>query len=135
MKQLLGSSRLAAACPQPFNEGMLWLDRAEPERVRLERLLQVAFHNITKLMDCVGCEKCKMHAKLQILGIATSLKILFSQPHVGHGAAGSSVAADAHRPSLQLHRNEVIALINMLAKVAESVEAVRQLSVLAAAEQ
>ena len=29
-------------------------------------------------MDCVGCEKCRLWGKLQVLGLATSLKILFS---------------------------------------------------------
>ena len=55
--------------------------------------MQSAFHNITRIMDCVGCEKCKMWGKLQLLGIATSLKILFSaddcQGHEGeHGGSG-----------------------------------------------
>ena len=48
---------------------------------------QATFHNITRIMDCVGCEKCKMWAKLQLLGIATSLKILFSAEDCG-GRAG-----------------------------------------------
>jgi len=30
------------------------------------------------LMDCVGCEKCRLWGKLQILGVGTALKILFS---------------------------------------------------------
>jgi hypothetical protein len=42
-------------------------------------------------MDCVGCEKCKMWAKLQLLGIATSLKILFSTEDCS-GAAGDKGA-------------------------------------------
>ena len=67
-------------------------------------------------MDCVGCEKCKLHGKLQILGIATSLKILCSQD-------------DNDAPGLHgLHRNEVIALVNLLSKVADAIMSVRQLS-------
>ena len=46
-------------------------------------MVQTAFHNITRIMDCVGCEKCKMWGKLQLLGIATSLKILFSAEDCG----------------------------------------------------
>ena len=41
------------------------------------------------LMDCVGCEKCRLWGKLQVIGIGTALKILFSvddqsnmDPHV-----------------------------------------------------
>jgi hypothetical protein len=34
------------------------------------------FRNISRIMDCVGCEKCKIHGKIQILGLGTALKIL-----------------------------------------------------------
>jgi hypothetical protein len=30
------------------------------------------------LMDCVGCEKCRLWGKLQVLGLGTALEILFS---------------------------------------------------------
>ena len=30
------------------------------------------------IMDCVGCEKCRLWGKLQVLGLGTALKILFS---------------------------------------------------------
>ncbi|KAM3338624.1 hypothetical protein P3S68_030710 [Capsicum galapagoense] len=29
-------------------------------------------------MECVGCEKCRLWGKLQVLGLGTALKILFS---------------------------------------------------------
>ena len=29
-------------------------------------------------MDCVACEKCRLWGKLQITGLGTALKILFS---------------------------------------------------------
>lgn len=29
-------------------------------------------------MDCVGCEKCRLWGKLQVLGLGTALKIVFS---------------------------------------------------------
>lgn len=53
------------ACPVPFDEGRLWKGEDGPE---LKKQLQKHFHNITKAMDCVGCEKCKLWGKLQILG-------------------------------------------------------------------
>lgn len=34
--------------------------------------------SINALMDCVGCEKCLLWGKLQVLGLGTALKILFS---------------------------------------------------------
>jgi len=34
-------------------------------------------------MDCVECEKCKVYGKMQIAGIGTALKILFSGKEQG----------------------------------------------------
>lgn len=34
--------------------------------------------DFSALMDCVGCEKCRLWGKLQVLGLGTALKILFS---------------------------------------------------------
>lgn len=35
-------------------------------------------------MDCVGCEKCRLWGKLQVLGLGTALKILFSVDGQNH---------------------------------------------------
>lgn len=42
------------------------------------------------LMDCVGCEKCRLWGKLQVLGLGTALKILFSVD--GHNHPGQPVS-------------------------------------------
>lgn len=41
-------------------------------------------------MDCVGCEKCRLWGKLQVLGLGTALKILFSVN--GHNQPEQSVS-------------------------------------------
>jgi len=85
-------------------------DLHSPQSFKNQKLeLQGCFRNMTRVMDCVGCEKCKMWGKLQFLGVATSLKIL----------------SDG---DLSLDRNEVIALINLLERLSASVETVRSLS-------
>ena len=61
----VGSEELNEACPVPFDEGRLWKD---DDADVLKAQLQTHFHNITKAMDCVGCEKCKLWGKLQLLG-------------------------------------------------------------------
>ncbi|KAL0055639.1 hypothetical protein WJX82_002716 [Trebouxia sp. C0006] len=99
MQQLVSNEALKKTCPIPFDEGRLWKGA---NAVELKRDLQKHFQNITLVMDCVGCEKCKLWGKLQILGIATSLKILFSQEDCSD--LGSTT------PHLHLERNEVIAL-------------------------
>ena len=55
----------------PFTHPHQFSDNAAELRLQL----QSNFHNISRLMECVGCEKCKMWGKLQILGIATAMKV------------------------------------------------------------
>ena len=61
----MNSEALQQACPVPFDEGRLWKGADSAE---LKAQLQRHFQNITKVMDCVGCEKCKLWGKLQMLG-------------------------------------------------------------------
>ena len=100
--QLVGSPQLRAACPVPFDEALLL--RGGPG---VEGQLMGHFRNISAVMDCVGCEKCKLWGKLQVLGLGTALKILFSQ---GPGSECPELA-----------RTEVIALVNLLHNLARSI--------------
>ncbi|RRT56676.1 hypothetical protein B296_00005103 [Ensete ventricosum] len=107
--------------------------------------------NCSALMDCVGCEKCRLWGKLQVLGLGTALKILFSVDNdnlinqqvclfhiywlcsrimlifrndskcIGHIDDSSLLFFQ-----LQLHRNEVIALANLLNRLSESVKFVHE---------
>ncbi|XP_040375419.1 endoplasmic reticulum oxidoreductin-1 isoform X2 [Rosa chinensis] len=108
MRQLLYNPKLQAACPLPFDEAKLWKGRSGPQ---LKQQIQKKFRNISALMDCVGCEKCRLWGKLQVLGIGTALKILFSVDGKNH-----------QDQPLQLQRNEVIALVNLLNRLSESVK-------------
>ncbi|KAG5515860.1 hypothetical protein RHGRI_036789 [Rhododendron griersonianum] len=108
MRQLLYNPKIQAACPLPFDEAKLWKGQGGPE---LKQQIQRQFRNISALMDCVGCEKCRLWGKLQVLGLGTALKILFS---------GDGQENLAER--LQLQRNEVIALMNLLNRLSESVK-------------
>jgi hypothetical protein len=62
--QLLNPA-ISESCPTPFDEGRLWKGENAAE---LKAQLQATFQNITRVMDCVGCEKCKLWGKLQTLG-------------------------------------------------------------------
>ncbi|KAM6584010.1 hypothetical protein CsatB_011012 [Cannabis sativa] len=114
MKQLLYSHKLQAACPLPFDEAKLWQGQSGPQ---LKQQIQKQFRNISALMDCVGCEKCRLWGKLQVLGLGTALKILFSID--GHNSPVQHL-------QLQLQRNEVIALLNLLNRLSESVKYVHE---------
>ncbi len=61
----MSSPDLRASCPMPFDEGRLWKGS---DNLALREELRSAFVNITRIMDCVGCEKCKLWGKLQTLG-------------------------------------------------------------------
>lgn len=114
IKQLLYSPKLQTACPVPFDEAKLWQGQGGPE---LKQQIQKQFRNISALMDCVGCEKCRLWGKLQVQGLGTALKILFS---VGNQDKEGD-------QTLQLQRNEVIALVNLLNRLSESVKMVHDM--------
>lgn len=103
VQKLVQNERLKAACPKPYDEAKLWQGE---DGTHLLLQLQKQFRNISALMDCVGCEKCRLWGKLQILGLGAALEILFSEN-------------STNPPVLQ--RNEVIALLNLLNRLSESV--------------
>ena len=35
------------------------------------------FRNVSRIMDCVGCDKCRLWGKVQTTGVATAMKVLF----------------------------------------------------------
>mmetsp|Transcript_9443 Transcript_9443/g.29134 ORF Transcript_9443/g.29134 Transcript_9443/m.29134 type:complete len:617 (-) Transcript_9443:54-1904(-) len=91
-------------CTPTFNETTLFED---PHKLDLKVEFREKFRNISRLMDCVACETCKIHAKLQVLGIGTALRILLSK--------------DAQALAETLQRNEVIALVNTIQKFSDSI--------------
>lgn len=43
----------------------------------LKEEFKTHFRNVTRIMDCIGCDKCRLWGKVQTTGVATALKILF----------------------------------------------------------
>jgi ERO1-like protein alpha len=72
--------------------------------------LKMRFRNISQIIDCVSCQKCKLHGKLQIYGLATMLKILFVKND------------ESFLRNLKLKRNEVISFVNLVGKVSKSIK-------------
>lgn len=35
------------------------------------------FRNVSRIMDCVGCDKCRLWGKIQTTGLGTAMKVLF----------------------------------------------------------
>jgi hypothetical protein len=63
-------------------------------------------------MDCVGCEKCRLWGKLQVLGLGTALKILFSVD--GQNQPSESVSFSMFWISFVLHINKISKFIAVL---------------------
>lgn len=114
-RALAAHPALAALCAAPFDGA---LPGAGGGRARL----QAAFRNVTAAMDCVGCEKCRLWGKLQLLGVATALKVLLAEAPPPGAAPGAAAA-----PALTLERNEAVALVNLADRLARSVEIVARL--------
>ncbi|KAF9411730.1 hypothetical protein BGZ94_001253, partial [Podila epigama] len=69
---------LVKKCPPTFDEKLLFRDSASQDTKQLKNQFRDHFRNVTRIMDCVGCEKCRLWGKVQTLGLGTALKILFS---------------------------------------------------------
>lgn len=106
--------------PDHFNESSMF-NGGTPGTI-LKREFRDHFRNISRIMDCVGCDKCKLWGKLQIQGLGTALKILFSGLWEGPPADDSSSRLPVrHRAHERLQRTEIVALFNAFAKLSTSI--------------
>ncbi|EDQ88452.1 uncharacterized protein MONBRDRAFT_8928 [Monosiga brevicollis MX1] len=97
----------AQTCDRTFDEHALFQD---PESAALADELRAHLRHVSRLMDCVGCRKCRLWGKLQVRGLATALKILFTP------------FDDLHPDTpLVLARNDVVALFNLWERLASSI--------------
>ncbi|WVN86378.1 uncharacterized protein L203_101542 [Cryptococcus depauperatus CBS 7841] len=106
-----------------FDEGDFFTG---PDAGILKEQFKTHFRNVSRIMDCVGCDKCRLWGKLQVSGIGTALKILFE---LDERALDPKVNPDL------LQRSEVVALFNTLHRVSESLAAVEQFRQIYAATQ
>ncbi|RLN54346.1 hypothetical protein BBJ29_002077 [Phytophthora kernoviae] len=88
------------------------LAQAKQEKEQLEVQFREKFQNVSRIMDCVTCEKCRLWGKLQTMGLGTAIKILLAE----------DVSAIP-----TLHRNELIALINVANNLSRSVDGVKMM--------
>ncbi|KAI5296603.1 endoplasmic oxidoreductin-1, partial [Ascosphaera acerosa] len=79
------------------------------------------FRNVSRIMDCIGCDKCRLWGKLQTAGYGAALKVLLEFDEPGTAAATAPSAKD-----FPLRRTEVVALFNTLGRLSKSVDAVRR---------
>ncbi|KGG52949.1 hypothetical protein DI09_121p80 [Mitosporidium daphniae] len=111
-------SKLSLKCPNLFNEKLLFNTKSNPDALLLKQSLRDHFQNISRILDCVGCQRCRLWGKIQIIGLGTALKILFSYPE------------DITKCSLS--RVELVALYNTLGKYSETLFFIQRLDSLVA---
>uniref|UniRef100_A0A1B6FD23 Uncharacterized protein n=1 Tax=Cuerna arida TaxID=1464854 RepID=A0A1B6FD23_9HEMI len=104
--------------PEHFNESTMFSGGAQAAKLKEEFSLH--FRNISTIMDCVGCDKCKLWGKLQIQGLGTALKILFSGKF-DHPSPAPYSLAHLGKKQFQLERNEIVALFNAFGRLSTSI--------------
>lgn len=103
----------AAQQPNIFDETTMFQDPTVS--VDLKEDFRNRFRNVSRLMDCVGCDKCRLWGKLQTVGYGTALKVLFEYDETKNG----------ENPPLR--RTELVALVNTLDRVSTSLTSLGKL--------
>eukprot|EP00388_Colpodella_angusta_P012147 GDKJ01030863.1.p1 GENE.GDKJ01030863.1~~GDKJ01030863.1.p1 ORF type:complete len:461 (+),score=93.60 GDKJ01030863.1:13-1395(+) len=90
-----------ASCDQPYLENHIFHETASAAISQIQ--------NVTKMLDCVECEKCRLHGKLKLTALQLAIREASSNP------------VDQIQ---KLERNEVTALINALAYFSHSIKVI-----------
>ncbi|OIW26100.1 endoplasmic oxidoreductin [Coniochaeta ligniaria NRRL 30616] len=108
--KVLAVAEQASSVPQIFDENLMFKNGEGPS---LKEDFRNRFRNVSRLMDCVGCDKCRLWGKLQTAGYGAALKVLFE--------------FDNGSPEIPvLKRTELVALFNTYARLASSLEAIQK---------
>eukprot|EP00579_Thalassiosira_antarctica_P020128 CAMPEP_0201977874 /NCGR_PEP_ID=MMETSP0904-20121228/62063_1 /ASSEMBLY_ACC=CAM_ASM_000553 /TAXON_ID=420261 /ORGANISM="Thalassiosira antarctica, Strain CCMP982" /LENGTH=88 /DNA_ID=CAMNT_0048529383 /DNA_START=60 /DNA_END=323 /DNA_ORIENTATION=+ len=68
------------SCPPTFDEASLFSDSAMGDTAESKRLeLKRRFRQLLQIMQCVGCDRCKLWGTLQTLGVGTALRIILDE--------------------------------------------------------
>jgi ERO1-like protein beta len=88
-------------------------DPKDPTIIGLKAEFRERFRNVSRIMDCVGCDKCRLWGKLQTSGYGTALKVLFEYD-------------PEKSEEFQLRRTEVVSLVVTLQRLSHSIWAVER---------
>lgn len=126
--------------PSHFNETVMF-NNGNDSTGKLKQDFREKFMNISRIMDCVGCDKCRLWGKLQVRlyfyktsrqlinsqflqtqGMGTALKILFS------GNFDEPITTTNPKPPLawdnkkfKLRRAEIVSLFNAFGRLSTSI--------------
>ncbi|RMZ86401.1 hypothetical protein DV736_g6372, partial [Chaetothyriales sp. CBS 134916] len=118
--KVLALAARAAMEPNTFDESVMF---TTPELLDLKDSFKQRFRNVSRLMDCVGCDKCRLWGKVQTAGYGAALKVLFEFDETKNG----------ENPALR--RTELVALINTWRRISHSLYAIDKLRGLVAKEE
>jgi hypothetical protein len=110
--KVMAVANKAASVPQIFDESLMFKNGEGPS---LKEDFRNRFRNVSRLMDCVGCDKCRLWGKLQTVGYGTALKVLFEFDN-----------NDTPAVLPVLKRTELVALFNTYARLGSSLDAIQQ---------
>lgn len=96
--------------PEIFDESLMFKNGEGPS---LKQEFKDNFRNISRIMDCTSCDKCRLWGKLQVAGYGAALKVLFEFDN------------DSGEIPV-LSRTELVALFNLYARLSSSVDAITQ---------
>ncbi|EFX03595.1 oxidoreductin [Grosmannia clavigera kw1407] len=116
--KVLAVTDKAASVPQIFDESLMFKNGEGPS---LKEDFRNRFRNVSRLMDCVGCDKCRLWGKVQTAGYGTALKVLFEYDN------------DGKVPPLE--RTELVALFNTYARISSSLNAIQKFRIMAANDE
>jgi hypothetical protein len=76
--------------------------------------IQLKFYNISRIMDCISCDKCRLNGKVQVRGLATALKALF--------------LPDSKKTEVlkQINNQEIVSIVQLLSKLSESLDIIEK---------
>ena len=95
--------------PTHFDESIMF--NGDSNKLKFE--FREKFLNITRIMDCVGCDKCRLWGKLQTQGMGTALKILFAgRLEQDEATSNFYMVSDTKRQPFKLRRTEIVSLMN-----------------------
>jgi ERO1-like protein beta len=100
----------AGALPPIFDESVMFVNGEGPS---LKEDFRNRFRNVSRIMDCVGCDKCRLWGKLQTAGYGAALKVLFEFEN-----------DEIDVPVLK--RTELVALFNTLSRISDSLSAINE---------
>ncbi len=136
VKELLNLMR---SFPDHFDERVMFAAGGHSAG-RLKSEFRQHFLNVSRIMDCVGCDKCRLWGKLQVTGLGTALKILFADeakdlktweakltslqpPAEPDNSSQSPRGAPTVDPEeFSLSRNEIVALFNAFGRISTSIQ-------------